>query len=71
MEDSRLILYSPAEVAKILGIQRRAVYTLINNKSLTAAKVTDGTWRIAKIDLIDYIEKHKTRGGEKNDTRRT
>lgn len=50
-----MILYTVAEVAKMLRVNRNFVYTLINTGKLQAVRV--GSIKIRETDLNDYLEK--------------
>jgi excisionase family DNA binding protein len=52
-------LLTVAQVRKILNVSEQQVYKLIALKKLKAVKI-EGSMRIKKVVLIEYIEKHST-----------
>jgi excisionase family DNA binding protein len=52
-------LLTVMQVKKILHISSQLVYKLIAQKKLDAVEI-EGSKRIKKVDVIDYIEKHST-----------
>ena len=52
-------LLTVMQVKKILNISSQLVYKLIAQKKLNAVEI-EGSKRIKKVDVIDYIEKHST-----------
>ena len=52
-------LLTVMQVKKILNISSQLVYKLIAQKKLDAVEI-EGSKRIKKVDVIDYIEKHST-----------
>lgn len=52
-------LLTVMQVKKILNISSQLVYKLIAQKKLDAVEF-EGSKRIKKVDVIDYIEKHNT-----------
>jgi len=52
-------LLTVMQVKKILHISSQLVYKLISQKKLNAVEI-EGSKRIKKVDVIDYIEKHST-----------
>lgn len=55
MEDTTLLRIK--EVAELLGLSDVRVYQLVNEGKIPAFKVSTGSWRIRKTDLLDYIKK--------------
>jgi len=53
-----LILYTVAEVAKILKVTERTVYNYIKAGIIPSAKIGKH-WRIKALDLINFIETSK------------
>lgn len=47
------------DLVKILKISLRTAYRLIQDKELHAYKAGDGTWNVARVDLIAWIEKQE------------
>lgn len=47
------------DLVKILKISLRTAYRLIQDKDLHAYKAGDGTWNVARADLISWIEKQE------------
>ena len=47
------------DLVKILKISLRTAYRLIQDKELHAYKARDGTWNVARADLISWIEKQE------------
>jgi excisionase family DNA binding protein len=52
-------LLTVAQVRKILNVSEQQVYKLIAQKKLNAVEI-EGSKRIKKVDVIEYIEKHST-----------
>ena len=52
-------LLTVMQLKKILNISSQLVYKLIAQKKLNAVEI-EGSKRIKKIDVIDYINKHST-----------
>jgi excisionase family DNA binding protein len=52
-------LLTVMQVRKILNVSEQQVYKLIAQKKLNAVEI-EGSKRIKKVDVIDYIEKHST-----------
>ena len=52
-------LLTVMQVKKILNISSQLVYKLIAQKKLNAVEI-EGSKRIKKVDVINYIEKHST-----------
>ena len=52
-------LLTVAQVRKILNVSEQQVYKLIALKKLEGVKI-EGSMRIKKVVLIEYIEKHST-----------
>lgn len=50
-------LLTVMQVKKILNISSQLVYKLIAQKKLNSVEI-EGSKRIEKVDVIDYIEKH-------------
>lgn len=47
------------DLVRILKISLRTAYRLIQDKELHAYKAGDGTWNVARADLISWIEKQE------------
>lgn len=52
-----ILLYTPKEAAKVLGIGTNAIYELVKNDDFPSFKLADGDkWYISKKGLDEWIE---------------
>jgi excisionase family DNA binding protein len=56
--DEDMTIYTLEDVARILKVTRRTVYTYVNNKSLKAVKI-GVEWRVKYQDLREFIQNLK------------